>query len=104
MVQDAIMHAANLGAARPLGKPLRVFNNRIVCFEAPSALALGDCIFAITDDSLEPVRHSQVARLEVDNAALQHIDSSTPVRFGVEVAFRADERHSFFASNIDGVW
>lgn len=96
MLQDAMKHAAELGAARVLGQPLAVYDNRIVCFEAAGPIAVGDRLFFVTQDSLQPVRHSQVLSLEVDRVALQSIESPVPVRFGVAVGFHADQRHAYF--------
>jgi hypothetical protein len=96
MLQDAMKHAAELGAARALGEPLAVYDNRIVCFEAVGPIAVGDRLFSVTAEALQPVRHSQVRRLEVDRVAVPSIDSASPVRFGVEVGFHADQRHRYF--------
>lgn len=101
ILQDAMMHAAELGAARALGVPLKVYNNRIVCFEAAGPIALGDRLFAVTANTLQPVRHSSVRRLEIDRAAVPGIDSSAPVRFGVEVDFHADEKYQYFTLPAD---
>ncbi|MDT3680810.1 MAG: HEPN domain-containing protein [Burkholderiaceae bacterium] len=96
ILQEAMKHAAELGAARALGQPLEVYDNRIVCFEATGPIAVGDRLFAVTADALQPVRHSQVLRLEIDRQAFPSIDSAAPVRFGVEVCFHADRRHRYF--------
>jgi hypothetical protein len=96
LMQDAMKHAAALGAARDLGEPLNVYGNRIVCFEAAGPIAVGDRLFAITSDAHHPVRHSQIKRLEVDKKALPSIDSAVPVRFGAEVDFHAVQGHRFY--------
>jgi len=96
MRQDAMKHAAELGAARVLGVPLKVFNNRIVCFKAAGPIGIGDFLFAVTGDAKEPVRYGQVKRLEIDRVAQQRIESDVPLCFGVEVGFRANEGHSYY--------
>jgi hypothetical protein len=96
MLQDAMRHAAELGAARTLGQPVAVYDNRIVCFEAAGPIAVGDLLFSVTQDAVQPVRRGRVLRLEVDRAPVPGIDSVVPVRFGAEVDFHAHPKHSYF--------
>lgn len=96
LLQDAMKHAAHLGAARCLGQPVQVVDNRIVCFEASGPISVGDRLFAVTPNALEPVRHSEIVRIEIDRVAHQRIEAAAPIRFGVEVGFHANPAHAYY--------
>jgi hypothetical protein len=85
------------GHCQPLGRPLNVFNDHIVCFESEKCtVAIGDRIVAATGDALMPFRWSAVINLEVDRTRHQTLDINSTTRFGAEVAFNARKNHDYF--------
>ena len=98
MLHDVLKYSAESGAAQTLGKPVAVFNNNtIVCFEARCRVAVGDRIFAISADALEPVRSGLIVNLQIDNVDKVEIDATAPVRFGARVEFHANAGHQYFS-------
>jgi hypothetical protein len=79
-----------------MGKPIAVFNNEIVCFEAKHNISIGDRIFTLTNDNLAPVRTSIVASLEVDKAPTQTIPADPNIKFGAKVLFHARDGIDYF--------
>lgn len=90
----ALKHAAEVGAARNIGRPISVYDNRIVCFESALELSEGDTLFALTGDALEPIRHSPIVSIEVNKVPVKKITQKT--KFGVCVNFHANPNHSFY--------
>lgn len=97
LLQDTLKYAADIGAAQALGKPIAVFNNTVVCFEAECHIAQGDQIFAVTADTLEPIRHSAIVSLEFDHVAQTEIAATTPIKFGAKVEFHANDGHEYYS-------
>jgi len=82
--------------AQPLGRPIRVFNDSIVCFESNKCkIAVGDRIVAATGDPLLPFRSSQVINLEVNRVRHQELDITTSTQFGAEVGFKGSSWNLF---------
>lgn len=95
--QEMLRVEVSSGRSRALGRPIEVFNDHIVCFEAESCkIAVGDRIVAATGDKLVPFRWSAVIRLEVDRTAHQSLDITSSTKFGVQVDFSARRNHDYF--------
>ena len=80
-----------------LGRPVKVFNDHVVCFEAQNCkIAVGDRIVAATGDKLVPFRWSAVIRLEVNRTPYQSLNITSTTQFGVQVGFSARINHEYF--------
>lgn len=97
LFQELLKYLSEIGVAQRLGRPIAVYNNRIVCFETSGNLAVGDQIFAVTAEAIEPIRCSSVKSIEIDHVRQEAIATETPVRFGVEVGFYAVDGHDYFS-------
>lgn len=94
--QETLKYAAQVGGAENLGKPIAVFDNRIVCFESRHPISVGDQLFALTLDNLKPVRTGAIQSLQVNNSPVDKIDPSQLTKFGAAVGFHANENHHYF--------
>lgn len=97
LLQDALKYTAEIGVAQALGRPIKIYNNRIVCFEASCRVAVGDQIFALTADVREPVRCGTIASIEIDRVERTEIMTDAPIKFGVQVGFHANGGYDYFS-------
>lgn len=94
---EVMRHTVAIGVAQSLGHPITVHNNRIVCFEVACNLAVGDQIFSLTSDALEPVRTSEVLNIQINRVDQEEIVTGTPLQFGVLVGFYAKEQRDYYS-------
>lgn len=96
LIHDALKYTAEIGVAQALGRPIAVYDHRIVCFEAACQIAVGDQMFALTSDPLEPVRSGAIASLQIDRVDHREIVTATPVQFGAQVPFHANDGYDYY--------
>ena len=96
-LHDTLKYTAEIGVAQTLGRPIKVHNNRIVCFETVCRIAVGDQLFALTSDALEPVRVSAIASLQIGRVDQQEIVTATPIQFGAQVSFHANDGYDYYS-------
>ncbi|MDF3840075.1 HEPN domain-containing protein [Cupriavidus basilensis] len=94
---DALKFSAEVGIAVSLGKPIQVFNNKIVCFEIKGhRIAVGDQLFVLTSDAMEPVRASAVESLQIDKVNHLEIMAIEAIKIGAQVGFHAKDGHDYY--------
>jgi hypothetical protein len=98
---DIIKHAAEVGVAQALGHPIKVYDHKIVCFEVACRIAVGDLLFALTSDNMEPVRSSAISCLQINRANQQEIVTDTPIQFGAQVSFYANDQYDYYSLPAD---
>lgn len=101
LLHDILRYTAEFGIAQMLGRPIKVHDNRIVCFETACRIAVGDLLFALTSDALKPVRVGAIASLQIDHVDQQEIVTSTPIRFGAQVSFHANDGYDYYSLSED---
>lgn len=102
MLQDLLKYKINCTGVYHLGKPIKVFNNSIACFEIHNKkISIGNIIVAETCNNLEPYRYSKIESLQIDGNPVQEIDSNQPVTFGAKVSFQASGKHNYYILPMD---
>lgn len=95
--QEALKHEIVLPIAQPLGKPIAVYNNSIVCFEATNCtIAVGDILVAATKIPIEPFRHGPIASLQVNHVDYTQLSISQLTQFGALVPYRASKEYDYY--------
>lgn len=90
-------YAAKIGEAKKLGVPIVVHNHSIVCFEIQNTrIAVGDLLFALTANNLEPVRLSAILNLQIEGVDQSVIDAVDPVKIGVQISFNAKSNYDYY--------
>jgi hypothetical protein len=96
-IQEALQHEIALPVTQPLGKPIAVYNNSIVCFEATNCtIAVGNILVAATRISTEPFRHGAILSLQVDHVNYPQLNITQPTRFGALVPYRASKEYDYY--------
>jgi hypothetical protein len=93
---ETLKHAATSGAARRIGKPIAVYDNAIVCFNAEFEMGVGDMVFMLTNENLAPVRSSIVTSLQVDRRDVTSIEINPDKKFAAKVLFHAKDNADYF--------
>lgn len=97
LLQEEAKAYVTSAKAALLGKPLEVFDNRIVCFEISSGtLAVGDLIIARTGDSGEPFRFGHVVQIQIDGQSQGSVSLVSARKLGLEVTFRAKVNYDYW--------
>ena len=97
LMHEAMHHAAVIGVAQPLGQPIEVYDHKIVCFGVACNLAIGDLIFSLTPDALNPIRSSEVLNLQINRIDQSEINTDIPLQFGVQVGFYAKDQREYYS-------
>jgi hypothetical protein len=97
LLHEVMRHTAAIGVAQPLGQPIAVFDHRIVCFDVSCNLAIGDLIFSMTSDAVEPIRSSEVLNLQINRIDHKEIKTDSPLQFGVQVDFNAKDQREYYS-------
>lgn len=78
-----------------LGKPIKVFDNCIVCFNNKyNQVSVGDTIVGV--NTLEKVRVGHIKSLQIDKKSAECISSEVSVDFGAKVSFHASDQYSYY--------
>lgn len=95
--QEVVRIEIENGHVQALGKPIEVFNKRIVCFESESCkISVGDRLVVTTGDALAPFRYGPVINIEVDRVPHHRLEITNRTRFGAEVKFSAVKNCDYF--------
>lgn len=95
--QEALRYEITRPGTKALGRPIVVYNRKIVCFEAAKCnIAVGSVLVAATGNSMEPFRHGPISSLEVEGVSHQEIKIAEPTKFGVAVPYRASNEYEYF--------
>jgi hypothetical protein len=104
LVQEVLRYEVLRPAAQPLGKPIAVYNNSIVCFDSSKCeIAIDSLLVAATEDSFEPFRHGPVASLQINKKDYSTLSISVPTRFGARVLYRASEKFEYYVLPRDAI-
>jgi hypothetical protein len=97
VAQEVLKYQIDRANVQRLGKPIKVYNNSIVCFEANNTrIAVGNTIAAATSNTLEPFFYSEIVNLQINGKNISEIVSSESATFGAEVSFKASEKYDYF--------
>jgi hypothetical protein len=94
--QETLKYVVEVGAAHKLGVPIAIFDNKIICFEDSCAISVGDKIFALTDEAVEPVRLGSIVSLQVDKVEILKLNVEGPTKFAAAVDFHANGGYCYY--------
>lgn len=78
-----------------LGKPIKVFNSSIVCFNNNHAkISVGDTIVGV--NTCEKIRIGHIESLQIDKKSIDCILPEASVDFGAKVDFHASDQYSYY--------
>lgn len=78
-----------------LGKPIKVFDNCIVCFNNEhNKISVGDTIAGV--NTREKVRVGHIESLQIDKESVKCISPETSVNFGAKVNFHASDQYTYY--------
>lgn len=84
-------------SAIPLGSPIEVYANHIVCCELKNIkIRVGDKLIAKTKHSLHPFLVSHILEIQIDNVSHSEVRSQDSVKVGMRVDFHAKVNHELF--------
>jgi hypothetical protein len=97
LVQDILPYEIKHPSVIKLGAPIKVYNNRIVCFESEQGkVSLGDSLIAETKNGMIPFRYGDILNLQIDKENHNSIEIKAPTKFGAEVSFHASDKHTYY--------
>lgn len=78
-----------------LGTPIKVFDNRIVCFNNKyKKISVGDTIAGV--NTCKRVRVGHIESLQIDSKPAEYISPDISVDFGAKVSFHASDQYSYY--------
>lgn len=93
---DAYAFAAKR-AGVPLGTPIVVYNNSVICIEVrDSTIRVGDTLIVETGRTDCPFVGGAILELQVDNKQVEEVVSTAPVPVGCRVPFRTKATYPVF--------
>jgi RiboL-PSP-HEPN len=86
-----------LKRAVPLGRPISVIDNRIVCIEFPTGqIRVGDTLIAKTQDTSRPFKGGCIKEIQQDHVSLETVNGGPDVKIGLLVEFGAKQNQEFY--------
>lgn len=80
----------------PLGQPVAVFRNEIVCIELDrQRVRVGDVMVALPQGKKDPVSASRILEIQISNRAILSTPSRRSLKIGCKVAFHAKPNYEY---------
>jgi hypothetical protein len=97
LFQESLKYQIMRKDVQALGKPIRVYDNSVVCFKLGDCrISGGDFIAADTKNTVEPFLYGPITSLQVNGKQLPDIQPTQPTEFGVKVSFRAKSKYEYY--------
>jgi hypothetical protein len=102
LMQEVIAREIALPRATPLGRPIKVFNREIVCFEhAGCSVRVGDILVARTSDASMPFRFAPIESIQIDGEGHDSIALTERTRFAMKAPLRARENFEYVVVSVE---